>query len=124
MSAAGPPQGANSAPLGGSAAATAASVAGPMSTAGPGIGLILQRYLNRLPLPGERRAALFDDALAHARTIAEALGRVHAALGASSANAANAAYATIGARLRIAIGSQAAHAGNVVARDIHGRQRL
>jgi hypothetical protein len=85
---------------------------------------LLQRYLSRLPLSGERRAALFDDARAHATTIAEALCRVHGALGASSANAANAAYATIGARLRIAIGSRSSHADDVVARDIHGRQRL
>jgi membrane glycosyltransferase len=93
-------------------------------SAAPEVAAVLQRYLNRLPLSGERRAALFEDALAHGPTIADALGRLHEALGASAGHAANAAYETIGARLRIAFGLPPGCASAILARDVHGRERL
>ena len=71
----------------------------------PEVADVLQRYLNRLPLTGERRAMLFADALAHGGSAARALTRVHAALAAHAANGrTSAAHATIGARLRLATG--------------------
>src|SRR6187200_3212062 len=73
----------------------------------PAVADVLLRYLARLPLSGERRALLFADALAHGATVARALARVHAMLASHAATAANAAHATIGARLRLAVGGAA-----------------
>ena len=84
----------------------------------------LREYVGRLPLSGERRAALLAGALAHAHTASDALAYVHASLAGSTANSANAAYATIGARLRIAIGLPREPAGAALTRDVHGRERL
>ncbi|HEX2391118.1 MAG TPA: glucans biosynthesis glucosyltransferase MdoH, partial [Casimicrobiaceae bacterium] len=66
---------------------------------------------------------LFADALAHGATIGRALARVHGALAAHAATAANAAHSTIGARLRLAIGETADNAPPVT-RDVQGRERL
>ncbi|HEY7787422.1 MAG TPA: glucans biosynthesis glucosyltransferase MdoH [Casimicrobiaceae bacterium] len=93
-------------------------------SAGPNVASVLQRYLGRLPLSAQRRAELFDNALAQGRTVAEVLGYVHQSLATSSAHAANAAYATVGARLRLAIGPPRRPAAEVLARDIRGRERL
>jgi len=90
----------------------------------PGVAEVVQRYLARLPLAAERRAALAADALAQSTSAAEALGRLHASLAASTANAANAAYATIGARLRLAVGVPRAPTGEVLTRDGRQRERL
>ena len=90
----------------------------------PEVADVLQRYLNRLPLTGERRAMLFADALAHGGSAARALTRVHAALAAHAATAHSAAYATIGARLRLATGDANATAQPPVIRDVQGRERL
>ncbi|HLX27033.1 MAG TPA: glucans biosynthesis glucosyltransferase MdoH [Casimicrobiaceae bacterium] len=84
----------------------------------------MRRYLARLPLSPGRRAALLADALSGARDTAEALGRLHASLAASAAHSANAAYATIGARLRLAIGLSGARADAIQNRDVHGRERI
>jgi membrane glycosyltransferase len=89
---------------------------------GPAIADLLLRYLGRLPLSGERRALLFADALAHGMTAARALARVHAGLAAHAAGATNAAHATIGARLRLAVGTAAD--APLVTHDVQGRERL
>src|SRR6476659_1239405 len=89
----------------------------------PAVADVLLRYLARLPLSGERRAMMFADALGHGATVARALARVHGALAAHAATAANAAHATIGARLRLAIGETADNAPPVT-RDVQGRERL
>ncbi|MEO9136401.1 MAG: glucans biosynthesis glucosyltransferase MdoH [Casimicrobiaceae bacterium] len=123
MSDAGPPQDANSVPRG-AAQRCAPQACGDHASAAPGVALVLQRYLNRLPLSAERRVELFDDALAQGRMVADALGHVHQSLAASDAHAANAAYATIGARLRLAIGQPRALAAPVVTHDVRGRERL
>jgi membrane glycosyltransferase len=88
----------------------------------PAVADTLLRYLERLPLAGERRAVVFADALAHGVTPGRALTRVHAALAAPAADAANPAHATIGARLRLA--TAGAHGEAPVARDVQGRERL
>ncbi|HET9764340.1 MAG TPA: glucans biosynthesis glucosyltransferase MdoH, partial [Casimicrobiaceae bacterium] len=93
-------------------------------SATPDLTEVVQRYLARLPLPGARRAALAADALAHATTAGEALRRICASLAAPAADAANAAYATIGARLRLAVGESHDGARPILARDVHGRERL
>ena len=85
---------------------------------------LLRRYLARLPLAPERRAALLADALQCAHDAGDALGRLHAALSAAAANSANAAYATIGARVRLATARQGAAADAIQCHDIHGRERL
>ena len=81
---------------------------------------VVQRYLSRLPLGPERRAALSSHALYLARNAAEALGRVHAGLAASAATSANVAYATIGARLRLLDTPRSA----MRTRNVHGRERI
>jgi membrane glycosyltransferase len=93
-------------------------------SAAPGVDDVLQRYLARLPLSGERRAALYAGAIGQARSAADALGRLHASLAASAAQSANAAYATIGARLRLAAGLDSAPTTTIIRRDVHGRERL
>jgi membrane glycosyltransferase len=90
----------------------------------PAVADVLLRYLNRLPLSGERRAVMFADALANAGSVGRALSRVHASLAAHAATAANAAHATIGARLRLAIGEPDEKAPAPVTRDVQGRERL
>jgi membrane glycosyltransferase len=93
--------------------------------AAPDLTEVVQRYLARLPLAGARRAALAADALTHAATPAQALLRVLVSLAPAAAHAANAAYATIGARLRLAVGLPHGDADRVVlTRDVHGRERL
>ena len=89
----------------------------------PAVADTLLRYLERLPVAGERRAVVFADALAHGVTPGRALRRVHAALAAPAADAANPAHATIGARLRLAT-MAGAHGEAPVARDVQGRERL
>jgi membrane glycosyltransferase len=88
----------------------------------PAVADVLLRYLARLPLSGERRALLFADALAHGSTVGRALARVHATLASHAATAANAAHATIGARLRLAVGGGQRQAP--VTHDVQGRERL
>ena len=88
----------------------------------PAVADALLRYLERLPLAGERRAVMFADALTHGVTPGRALARVHAALAAPAADAANPAHASIGARLRLA--TAGAHGETPVARDVQGRERL
>ena len=88
----------------------------------PAVADVLLRYLARLPLSGERRALLFADALAHGATVARALARVHAMLASHAATAANAAHATIGARLRLAVGG--GEHQPPVTHDVQGRERL
>ena len=90
----------------------------------PAVADVLLRYLNRLPLSGERRAMAFADALANAGNVGRALSRVHASLAPHAATAANAAHATIGARLRLAIGEPESNAPVPVTRDVQGRERL
>jgi membrane glycosyltransferase len=85
---------------------------------------LLRRYLARLPLAADRRAALLADALQHAHDAGDAFGRLHAALSASAANSANAAYATIGARIRLATAPEGGAADAIQCHDIHGRERL
>lgn len=92
--------------------------------AAPGVAEVLQRYLARLPLTGERRAALFADALAQGPVAARALARLHTSLAASAAHSANIAYATIGARLRLATPRAGAPATTIVTHDVHGRERV
>ena len=84
----------------------------------------VQRYLARLPLPAERRAAIAASAVASAPGVAEALARVHTALAPSAAHAANAPYATIGARLRLLLGQPDTAAGSLLTRDVQSRERL
>jgi membrane glycosyltransferase len=74
-------------------------------------------YLARLPLEPTRRAAIERD-VDDAKDAADALARVHAAL-ADEASAGTSAFATIGARLRLAT-----HARALDTRDVHGRERL
>ena len=88
----------------------------------PAVADVLLRYLARLPLSGERRALLFADALAHGSTVGRALARVHATLASHAATAANAAQATIGARLRLAVGG--GQSEPPVTHDVQGRERL
>ena len=88
----------------------------------PAVADTLLRYLERLPLAGERRAVVFADALAQGVTPGRALTRVHAALAAPAADAINPAHATIGARLRLATAGP--HGEAPVARDVQGRERL
>src|SRR6185295_19329880 len=88
----------------------------------PAVADVLLRYLARLPLSGERRAMLFADALAHGATVARALVRVHAALASHAATAANTDHATIGARLRLAVGATQGHPP--VTHDVQSRESL
>jgi len=90
----------------------------------PDLTEVVQRYLARLPLAGARRAALAADALTHAQTPSQALRRVFAALAPPAADTANAAYATIGARLRLAVGLSRGDADRLLTRDVQGRERL
>jgi len=90
----------------------------------PAVADVLLRYLNRLPLAGEQRAVVFADALAHGGSVGRALARVHAALAPDSSTAINAAHASIGARLRLAVGAAGAPAQVPVTRDLQGRERL
>ncbi len=90
----------------------------------PAVADVLLRYLNRLPLAGERRAVVFADALAHGGSVGRALARVHAALAPDASTAVNAAHASIGARLRLAVGAPGAPAQVPVTRDLQGRERL
>jgi membrane glycosyltransferase len=90
----------------------------------PAVADVLLRYLNRLPLPAARRAGLFADALANCRSPARALARVHTGLAAHAATAVNAAQATIGARLRLAVGEPHTDRDAAVTRDVQGRERL
>src|SRR3982751_3564451 len=90
----------------------------------PAVADVLLRYLNRLPLAGERRAVVFADALAHGGSVGRALARVHAALAPDASTAVNAAHASIGARLRLAVGAAGEPAQVPVTRDLQGRERL
>ena len=90
----------------------------------PAVADVLSRYLARLPLAAERRAALFADALAHAKSAADALAHVHAALAPAGAGSANAAFATIGARLRLSIGLAPAPSRDLLTHDLQRRERL
>jgi membrane glycosyltransferase len=92
-------------------------------SASPRVSDVVQRYLHRLPLSAERRAALFANA-AQASTAARAIASVHAALAPDVANPPNAAQATIGARLRLALGESRLAARPQVQRDVQGRERL
>ena len=96
----------------------------PADQLSAGVAALLRRYLARLPLAPERRAALLADALQCAHDAGDALGRLHTALSAAAANSANAAYATIGARVRLATARQGAAANAIQCHDIHGRERL
>ncbi|HSQ82837.1 MAG TPA: glucans biosynthesis glucosyltransferase MdoH [Casimicrobiaceae bacterium] len=84
----------------------------------------LRRYVARLPLRAERRAAIEAHALGAADIIADALADVHAQLGGSVAATRNPAHATIGARIRLAHGDPHTPAGPVLMRDVQGRERL
>jgi len=101
-----------------------AAASPPGASAPPDLTEVVQRYLARLPLGGARRAALAADALAHAQAPAQALRRVFTALAPATADASNAAYATIGARLRLAVGLPHADADRLLTRDVQGRERL
>jgi membrane glycosyltransferase len=79
--------------------------------------MYLPDYLARLPLGAERRAALARD-IEDAPDARTAFARVHAAL-ADTASAGKSAFATIGARLRLATNARA-----LDTRDVHGRERL
>jgi membrane glycosyltransferase len=96
----------------------------PADQLSAGVAALLRRYLARLPLAADRRAALLADALQCAHDAGDGLGRLHTALSASAANSANAAYATIGARIRLATARQGGAADAIQCHDIHGRERL
>ena len=84
----------------------------------------VQRYLARLPLAAEHRARLLGDALAHARSAADALARVHATLAGAAARVANVAHATIGARLRLAADDGTGTTHPPLVHDVQGRERM
>ena len=96
----------------------------PSDELSAGVAALLRRYLARLPLAADRRSALLADALQCARDAGDALARLHASLSASAANSANAAYATIGARVRLATTREGPAAEAIQCHDIHGRERL
>ena len=93
-------------------------------SAAPAVVDVVRRYLARLPLSAERRAAIAAAAIASSSNEAEALARVHTALTPSAAHAANAPYATIGARLRLLLEQTDIAAGSLLTRDVQNRERL
>jgi membrane glycosyltransferase len=93
-------------------------------SAAPDVADALRRYVNRLPLTAEQRTKLAAAASNGAATMADALGRLHASLASSARTALHAAYGTIGARLRLALGRPRPPAGELLTHDVQGRERL